>query len=264
MLLNAIHSFVRLSRSAGLLALVGAMTFLAQVQAQSPCGASAHTNTEFVLMESWLYVQTSAGPPALEPGFSYDVIAEAYLVSNLTATAASLTLPNSTVSNLANFTGDGQSFLLTGINSSLAELNASWPAGNYTFTTTGASLPAVTVAFNLAQPNAPQIANFAATQAVDPTKPFTLSWNAFSNPADTNQIFVNIGYDPCAGTGFVTNLPGTATSTTIPAGALLPGSNYVNSSPGFPEYHRDLECQPHVHSGRRPELRHYFHVDHCR
>ena len=87
--------------------------------------------------------------------------------------------------------------------------------------------------FNLTQPNAPAIANFAAVQAVDSTKPFTLSWNSFSNRVDTNEVFVNIGYNPCSGTGFVTNLPGTATSTTIPAGTLSPGSNYLNSELGF-------------------------------
>jgi methionine-rich copper-binding protein CopC len=198
-----------------------------------PCDTVTHTNTEFVLEESWLYVQTSASPPALEPTIPYVVLAEVSLFSNLTASAASLTLPNSAVSNLADLLGDGQTFSISDFNTNEANLNASWPNGNYIFKTTGASLPAVTVAFNVAQPNAPQVSNFAAAQAVDSTEPFKLSWNAFSNRAGTNEIFVNIGYDQCAGTGFITNLPGTATSTTIPAGALLPASNYVNSTLGF-------------------------------
>jgi hypothetical protein len=199
----------------------------------SPCNTTAHTNTAFVLEESWLYLQTSASPPALEPTDPYAIIAEVSLVSNLTASAATLTLPNTDVSNLDNFLGDGKTFLMSALETNEAQLNASWPNGNYKFTTTGASLPVVTVAFNVTQPNAPQIANFAAVQAVDSTKPFILSWNAFSNRVDTNEIFVNIGYNPCAGTGFGTSLPGTATSVTIPAGALLPGSNYVNSTLGF-------------------------------
>jgi hypothetical protein len=199
----------------------------------TPCTAAPHTNTSFVLEESWLYAQTSASPPALEPATPYAVIAEVSLISNLTATAASLTLPDAVVSGLANFLGDGQTFLTNALETNAAELNASWPSGTYTFNTTGASLPAVNVDFNLTQPDAPHIANFAAVQAVDSTKPFTLSWGAFSNRVGTNEIFVNIGYNPCAGTGFVTNLPGTATSTTIPAGALPPGSNYVNSTLGF-------------------------------
>ncbi len=197
------------------------------------CTAGPHTNTSFVLEESWLFLQTSASPPVPDLPDPYVILSEVYLVSNLTATAASLTLPNSDVSNFDNFLGDEQSFLLTAPETNMAELNAAWPNGNYKFTTTGALLPVVTVDFNITQPNTPQIANFAAVQAVDSTKPFTLNWNAFSNRIDTNEIFVNIGYNPCTGAGFVTNLPGTATATTIPAGALLPGNNYSNSSLGF-------------------------------
>jgi hypothetical protein len=199
----------------------------------SGCNPGPHTNTVFILEESWLFVQTNAGPPVSDPTVPYGIDVEVSLVSNLTATAASLTLPNNEVSNLANALGDGQTFLLSALETNMAELNAAWPNGNYKFTTTGASLPVVTVDFNVTQPNTPQVANFATVQAVDSTKPFTLSWNAFSNKADTNEIFVNIGYNPCTGAGFYTNLPGTATSTTVPAGALLPGSNYLNSTLGF-------------------------------
>jgi hypothetical protein len=197
----------------------------------NPCGPAPHTNTSFVLEESWLYIQTNAGPPVHYPTVPYGITAEVSLISNLTATAATLTLPNSTVSNLANFLGDGQTFLMSDIESNVTELNADWPNGNYAFKMTGTTpaFPTVTVALNFTQPNSPQITDFAATQAVDSTKPFTLSWNAFSNRVATNEIVVNIGYNACAGTGFVTNLPGTATSTTIPAGVLQPGSNYVDS-----------------------------------
>jgi methionine-rich copper-binding protein CopC len=215
----------------------------------SPCNGIAHTNTEFVLEEAWLYLQTSANPATLESLSPYNVIAEVSLVSNLTATAASLTLPNSSVSNLANALGDGQTFLAAVSETNAAQLAAAWPNGNYTFKTTGASLPAVTVAFNITQPNAPQVANFAAAQAVDSTKPFTLSWNAFSGRVDTNQIFVNIGYDACAGTGFYTNLPGSATSTTIPAGRLLPGSNYLNSTVGFINTSGTVNASPKYTAG---------------
>jgi methionine-rich copper-binding protein CopC len=197
------------------------------------CIPTAHTNTVFILEESWLFLQTNAGPPVPDPTVPYGIDAEVSLISNLTASAASLTLPNADVSNFSNITGDGQTFLLSALETNMAELNAAWPDGNYKFTTTGASLPVVTVAFNITQPNTPQVANFASIEAVDSTKPFTLSWNAFTNRIDTNEIFVNIGYNPCAGTGFYTNLPGTATSTTIPAGALVPGSNYVDSTLGF-------------------------------
>jgi methionine-rich copper-binding protein CopC len=182
------------------------------------CTPVGNTNTGFVLEESWLFVQTNAGPPVPAPIVAYAIDADV-----------------STVIGLSNYTGNGQSFLTNDAYTDASELNAAWPNGSYKFAVTGTSpaLPVVTVDFNLTQPNAPEIANFAASQAVNPTLPFTLSWNSFSNRVDTNEIFVNIGYNSCAGTGFYTNLPGTATSATIPAGALSPGSNYLNSELGF-------------------------------
>jgi len=201
----------------------------------TPCTTATHTNTSFTLDETWLYDQTSAAAPTPDTNTAYEVIAEVLLVSNLTATAATLTLPNSTVSNLQNFIGDGQTFLAIDPESNSTVLNASWPVGTYTFNVSGTtpSFPAVTVAFNLTQPNAPQIANFAAAQAVDATKAFMLSWNSFTARAGTNEIFINIGYNSCTGTGFSTNLPGTATSVIIPTNTLAPGSNYLNSTIGF-------------------------------
>jgi methionine-rich copper-binding protein CopC len=203
--------------------------FLIGASVSTPCGASPHTNTEFVLEESWLYVQTSASAPTLNPLDPYAIIAEVSLVSNLSATAATLTNPKAAVSNLTDIVGTGQSFLLSAAETNVTELNASWPTGDYVFKTTGASLPAVTVDLDIAQPNAPEVANFALAQAVDSTKAFMLTWDAFSSRAGTNEIGVNIGYDACAGTGFYTNLPGTATSVTIPADALLPATSYSNS-----------------------------------
>ena len=197
------------------------------------CGPVIHSNTTYTLNESWLYAQTNAGPPVPSPIIPYGVIAEVSLVSNLSATAASVTSPNGTVTTLQNIEAGGQAFLAADDLMSARALNAAWPNGNYTFNVSGASLPAVTFSWDIAQPNTPQLANFAAVQAVDSTKSFTLSWNAFTNKVGTNEISVNIGYDSCAGTGFSALLPSTATSTTIPAGTLAPGSNYVNCTLGF-------------------------------
>jgi methionine-rich copper-binding protein CopC len=201
----------------------------------NPCTTPTHTNTTFVLGESWLYNQTSAAAPTPSTNKAYEIIVEVSLVSNLTATAANLMLPGGSVSNIPSSGGDSQTFLTFDQESSSNVLNSSWPVGTYTFNLSGATpaFPAVAVAFNLTQPNVPQLANFSTIQAVDATKAFTLSWNSFSARAGSNQVFINIGYDPCAGTGFVTNLPGTATSVTIPANTLVPGSNYVNSTIGF-------------------------------
>ena len=188
-----------------------------------------------------------------QPLLPCGIIAEAFLISNITATSSTLTLPNSTVSNLTDFLGDGQTFLLAASETNETELNAIWANGNYIFKTTNTSLPAVTVAFKVTQPNAPEVANFADLQAVDSTKEFMLSWNSFADRVGSNQIFVNIGYNSCAGTGFVTNLPGTATSVTIPAGALLPASNYVNSTLGFMNITGTTKCISAPEATRRAQ-----------
>jgi methionine-rich copper-binding protein CopC len=199
----------------------------------TPCsGVAAHTNTSFTLDESWLYVQTSAATPVLNPETPYSVLAEVSLISNLTASAAGLVLASGGVSNLNSDFVDPGTFIGDYLETNLTTLNSTWPNGTYTFdlTNPSPSFPSVPVTWNLAQPNVPTIANWAATQAVDSTKAFTLTWNSFSNRiANTNEIGVNIGYDPCAGTGFTSNLPGNATSVTIPANVLSPGSNYANS-----------------------------------
>jgi hypothetical protein len=201
----------------------------------TPCTTPTHTNTSFTLGETWLYDQTSAAVPTPAAGGAYEALAEVSLISNLTATAATVMLPGGSVSNLPNLTGDGQTFFTFDGETNTTVLNSSWPAGTYTFNVTGTSpsFPSVPVTFNLTQPNVPQIANFAASQEVDATKAFTLTWNSFSTRAGTNQIFISIGYNSCAGTGFSTNLPGTATSVTIPANTFVPGSNYLNSTIGF-------------------------------
>ncbi len=215
----------------------------------NPCDNTANTNTSFTINESWLFDQTSASPPTPDPTTPYAVIAEVVLISNLNATAASLTFPDGSMTNLQSLGFSGETFLTFDNETSASALNAAWPNGTYTFNVTGASLPPVTVAWNIAQPNTPQVANFAAAQAVDSTKPFTLTWNAFTGRVATNEIFLNIGYDPCAGTGFSTILPGTATSLTIPAGALQPGSNYVKSTLGFINAAGTVNASPKYSAG---------------
>jgi hypothetical protein len=197
----------------------------------NPCEAPPRTNTSLTLEESWLYSQTGPGAPVLSSLTPYGVLAEVSLASNLTASGAGLALPDGAVSDLmGGFAGPGV-FLGSFPETSLTTLNTDWPDGTYTFELTNASpsFPSVSVDWNLAQPDAPTVANWAAAQAVDPTKSFTLTWNSFSNRlANTNQIGITIGYNPCAGTGFSTNLPGSATSVTIPANVLAPSSNYVD------------------------------------
>jgi len=70
------------------------------------------------------------------------------------------------------------------------------------------------------------VGNYNAAQAVDPSQPFTLMWNTYSNAAGKDWILVNINGDSGA-TLFETplfdqpgSLNGSATGVTIPAGVL--------------------------------------------
>jgi hypothetical protein len=85
-----------------------------------------------------------------------------------------------------------------------------------------------------AYPNAPQIANFAAAQSVNPSNVFTLSWGAFTGGTAADFIGLEIeGDDDFGGESFETPnfhepgaLRGTNTSVMIPAFTFAPGRTY--------------------------------------
>ena len=75
-------------------------------------------------------------------------------------------------------------------------------------------------------PNSPQVSNYVAAQSVNPSQPFTLNWNTFTNGGSTDWILLEIEGGP-VGALFETPIPGqpnalngTATSVMIPAGTL--------------------------------------------
>jgi len=153
------------------------------------------------------------------------------LASNRTATAVTLTLPTAAVSNLVQNILFPWEFYMGGYNTNLATFNATFPSGNYVYNVTAtASNQQVTVNLpNYTQPNAPQISNYAAAQAVNPSLPFTLTWNAFTGGGSTDYVEVVVGGTlfETPGFGLTNALHGTATSVTIPAGILAANSNYL-------------------------------------
>ena len=76
----------------------------------------------------------------------------------------------------------------------------------------------------LNSPNTPQITNFAAAQAIDPTRDFTLYWtNIVAQTAPAYQLIV---LDAAGQTVFTTGLKQAAdTAATISANTLPPGTN---------------------------------------
>jgi hypothetical protein len=126
-------------------------------------------------------------------------------------------------------------------NTNLTKFETNFPAGDYTFTVQATtSNQTVNVNFPttnaMAQPAAPHVTNYTAAQAVNPTQPFVLAWDAFPGGSSTDFVYVVIGnVFSSTNVGVPGALPGTATTITIPAGTLQANSNY-DSSIGFYRY----------------------------
>jgi hypothetical protein len=194
-------------------------------------GSGTNAVTGFLVGKAWEYDQTSASVPLLDTNIPYVFSGETALASNRTATTITLTLPTGGVSNLVQNFLYPWNYYLAGYNTNLTTFNETFSAGNYIFNVySNAADQQVTVNLpNYAQPNAPQVSNYAAAQTINPSLPFTLTWNAFTGGGSTDYVSVTIGGTLFQTPGFdATNaLPGTATSAIIPANTLSANSNYL-------------------------------------
>jgi hypothetical protein len=200
-------------------------------------GSGTNALTTFVVGKAWEYDQNSAAAPALDPDAPYIFSALTVLASNRTATAITVMLPTSSVSNLVQNFLEPEDYYLFYFTTNLSALTTTFTAGNYLFNVaSNTANQSVTVNLpDVTQPNAPQVSNYTAAQAINPSQPFTLTWNAFTGGTSADYISVNIGDNfGTGGLGQTNALKGTATSFTIPAGTLQTNSNY-DCSIGF--YH---------------------------
>jgi len=184
----------------------------------------------FFLGKVYAYGQGSSGPPVPNAFASFLFNGTTTLASNRTATSITLTLPNAAVSNLTQNIGAKENYYLVYYNTSSNAMEGTFGPGNYTFTVNAtASNQTVIVNFpaSMTQPDAPHIANFAAAQAVDASKSFTLSWDPWVGGTTSDFVLVTIGNWTSASYGATNALNGTSTSVTIPAGALVVNSNYA-------------------------------------
>ena len=114
--------------------------------------------------------------------------------------------------------------------SDLASFDSTYPSGDYVFTISSNSTSAqitATLSASMTQPNAPRVSNFDAAQAVDPSQPFTLSWDSFQGGTAADFVSVDVGGLFRSGNpGEPGALNGTATSVTIPAGKLQANTDY--------------------------------------
>ena len=177
------------------------------------------------------YVQTSGGAPALgSQPYQLQVFTEG---ADGGVLSGSLRLPNLGTQPLVSDNGDSPSIEAKFNTQTL--LDAAYPPGNYSLTLNTAhngtqiaalSLPATSF------PNPPMVLGFAALQAVNPDAPLTVSWNQFTGGTVSDFVQFSIRSDSdndpfsTGGPGDSDSLNGTATSATIPAHTLRPGSTY--------------------------------------
>jgi hypothetical protein len=119
----------------------------------------------------------------------------------------------------------------------LAELNSAAPSGQYTLTAqssdfTSTAGPAALSLSGDTYPNTPQISNFTAAGAVDPTQDFVVNWNALDNAGPNDFVELRLKDDSgdvvfdTGAPGQPSALPGTARSAAIPANTLSSGGAY--------------------------------------
>jgi hypothetical protein len=182
------------------------------------------------------YTQSSAGTPTLgaqntQPYWFDSAVWE--------------TAPNSVLAASVQVPGDGLLVLTQHGGSelryddgfsTLSDLNTSYPNGSYVMTMTNLNdgVKTITLNFSMAvfPPSPPHVSNWAATQAMDASADFVLSWDPWVGGTTNDSVIVEVRDDqgndlfasPFTGSG---RLTGTNTSAVIPAGTLAAGTNYT-------------------------------------
>lgn len=166
-------------------------------------------------------------------------------------TAASLTKPNGSISNLVVIGGLGQFITAPG---SEAALDLAFPSGSYVlkFTQTGQAERVVPLALPSNPPPTPRIANLTAAQSIPADSDFTLRWDAFAGAGanDLLSFMIDDGAgnvvfqapDACAPRPLAVG----ATSIVIPAGVLLSNKTYVSTLSFGRMFLRDTNSIPQM------------------
>ena len=181
-----------------------------------------------------IYVQTSVADPVPDPIRPAIFFGSTTTPTNNRVTSARLQVPGGPLLTLTNLAGLGFAFGATEAYGSQAELDTARPNGTYNLQltrTTGAP-PSADVSLAGSWPPTPKILNYTAAQAIDPGADFVVQWNGFTSATANDSVGFSIvdpitfwtwiAPDPCV----PRLLANTATSVTIPAGTLQPGTTY--------------------------------------
>jgi hypothetical protein len=202
---------------------------VAQTSNNCPSSLSSDFYSKFDVVQAVLYVQTNSSGPTLQGTNPYAFLATIALRTNLSATAATVSLPGKPPENMRRI--DNQHFLFGTVTNSSANLLAAFPDGTYQFTIANSSW-SVTLPQGIALPNTPTLLNYQAAQSIDSTKDFLLLWQGFAGGTSSDLISVDVR-DPSGNSilrtpkyGCSGELDGTATSLLIPANALTNNQTY--------------------------------------
>ncbi len=185
------------------------------------------------LVKGRVFRQTNSVAQAIEL-FQFSLTSDLNTLNGVTN--GLVTLPNTrTVTPELDF-GDALDFEVE--YSSQAQLDSFFPNGVYQARFDTVHDGTRIFNFNLtgdAYPNAPQIVNFGATQSVNPSNAFVLTWGAFAGGTANDFIALDIESNDEFSGGSVFDTPGvgepgalngTNTSVTIPAFTFAPGRRY--------------------------------------
>ena len=209
------------------------LALLAAALALVTAGPARAELLSYATFRSAFFTQTSASPPTVANVFSF--AATGGLANPGDATGGTLTYPGpGSPAPLALVSPTLLSFTSPAFPTQAA-LDAAFPLGTYTLTTSGGSMPQ-TVSLSYTQNAYPQSIpaltgpTFLGLQGLDPSPPFTVAFTPFVTGPVANESFVFFSIIDTLTSQLAFSsggLPAGTTSLTLPGGTLQPDTPYL-------------------------------------
>lgn len=189
----------------------------------------------FSVAKGLLYLQTNSSLPSLKPGSAGMFQALTTPTNGFAVFNATIGVPPIGSRSLFPTDNSGVLSFRQRFNTQ-SQLDGSFNNGTYTFSFFTAHDGSKSVPMSLtgdAYPNLPHLSNFDATQSIEATASFQITWDAFAG--GTSGDFIAFWLEDTSGLKFGTatspggtnTLDGTATGFTIPAGKLSASRTYL-------------------------------------
>ncbi|MBI2929654.1 MAG: hypothetical protein HYY24_28670 [Verrucomicrobia bacterium] len=196
-----------------------------------PVGTRAADVLGYSVLKGQFLLQTDAEVLEPDPDFAFSLLVSVDLTDFDLLANASFSGPGGAAEAMDDL-GDYWSFLE--VQQTLEALNAAYEWGDYTLDFESVTEGPFSCVLHLAEtplPPTPKLVNFADVQAVDATKPLTLTWDFTEPPPpdDFVQVYVSLGHASIyatPGLGQEGALNGASRSITIPPDTLDPGLIY--------------------------------------